>query len=235
MVPPPALTVLMSSIGTARSRPSILPRPAISGAPPRISATSHEVPPMSKVMRSGEPVCRRHMHPGGHAARRPRQHGGDGALGGGGEGRHAAVRLHDVGLPGGDAGGGEAPLQPRDVARQDRLQVGVDDGRAQPVVLADLRQHLAGERHAAGRHLLAHDLAHSAARARDAETRTAGTPPATRSPRRRARARYRAGPPRRADAARRRGNRRAPPPRRCSRSGTSGGGLSYMTSKIAVP
>ena len=50
MVPPPALTVLMSIMGSARSRPSILPRLAMNGSPSRISATSQEVPPMSKVM-----------------------------------------------------------------------------------------------------------------------------------------------------------------------------------------
>ena len=44
------ITVLMSIIGTARSRPSILPRLVKIGAPSLISATSQEVPPMSKVM-----------------------------------------------------------------------------------------------------------------------------------------------------------------------------------------
>ena len=58
MVPPPALTVLMSIIGTARSRPSILPRLATEGSPSLISATSQEVPPMSKVMMFWKPVIR---------------------------------------------------------------------------------------------------------------------------------------------------------------------------------
>ena len=63
----------------------------------------------------------------------PGQHGGHRLARGGGEGRHAAVRLHDVFLPRGEAGLVEAAVELRDVARQDRLQVGVDDGRAQPV------------------------------------------------------------------------------------------------------
>ena len=56
MVPPPALTVLMSIIGTAMSRPSILPRLEKIGWPSLISATSQDVPPMSKVMMLAMPV-----------------------------------------------------------------------------------------------------------------------------------------------------------------------------------
>jgi hypothetical protein len=41
-------------------------------------------------------------------------------------------------LPRRHAGGGEAAVELRDVTRQDRLQIGVDDRRAQPIVLADL-------------------------------------------------------------------------------------------------
>src|ERR1700730_13066005 len=55
MVPPPALTVLMSIIGTAMSRPSILPRLEKIGRPSLITATSQDVPPMSKVMMLGKP------------------------------------------------------------------------------------------------------------------------------------------------------------------------------------
>ncbi len=96
-----------------------------------------------------------------HPAGRPRKHGGDGAARGGRERRHAAVRLHDVFLPRGDARLGQAPIELTDVAREDRLQIGVDDGRAQPIVLADLRQHLGRERDAAARHFLDDDLAHA--------------------------------------------------------------------------
>ena len=77
MVPPPALTVLISIIGTAMSWPSILPRLASAGSPSRISATSQDVPPMSKVMRlrDAERAARRDARR--HAAGRSRQHGRD--------------------------------------------------------------------------------------------------------------------------------------------------------------
>ena len=57
-VPPPALTVLMSIMGRATSRPSTLPRLEMEGSPSLMSATSQEVPPMSKVMRFCTPVVR---------------------------------------------------------------------------------------------------------------------------------------------------------------------------------
>ena len=49
----------------------------------------------------------------------------------------------------------------RDIARQDRLQIGVNDRGAQPIILADLRQHLGRQRDAAIRHFLHDDLAHA--------------------------------------------------------------------------
>ena len=115
---------------------------------------------MSKVMMLADPLMPQASTPAVTPPAGPDKHGGDGAAGGGGERRHAAVRLHDVFLPGGDAGAGETLVELRDVAREDRLQVGVDDGRAQPVVLADLRQHLARERDAAAGNFLEHDVAH---------------------------------------------------------------------------
>src|SRR6202044_2799470 len=154
MVPPPALTVLMSIIGTAMSRPSILPRLEKIGRPSLISATSQDVPPMSKVMMLGNPVMAQAAAPPGDAGGRPGQHRGDGGACRGRKRRHAAVRLHDVFLPGGDAGAGQAAIEALDIACQDRLQVGVDDRRAQPVVLADLRQDFAGQRNIATRHFL---------------------------------------------------------------------------------
>ena len=161
MVPPPALTVLMSIIGTARSRPSILPRLATIGSPSLISATSQEVPPMSKVMMLPKPGHAAGIGARGDAAGRAGQHRGHRVARGRGEGRHAAVRLHDVFLPRRDAGLGQPAVELGDVAREDRLQIGVDDRRAQPVVLADLRHDLGGERDAAARHFLARDLAHA--------------------------------------------------------------------------
>jgi hypothetical protein len=63
MVPPPADTVLMSIMGSAMTRPSMVTRLANDGWASLISATSHEVPPMSKVMRSRWPVSRAMVTP----------------------------------------------------------------------------------------------------------------------------------------------------------------------------
>ncbi len=52
-------------------------------------------------------------------------------------------------------------VEPGDIAGQDRLQTGVDDRGAEPVVLADLRQHLRRQRHAAVGDFLLDDLAHA--------------------------------------------------------------------------
>ena len=88
------------------------------------------------------------------------EHGGDGSARGGCEGGHPAVRLHHVFLSRSDPGVGKPVLEPGDIERENGLQIGVDDGRAQPIILSDLRQHLARQRHAAIRHLLQNDLAH---------------------------------------------------------------------------
>src|SRR3954464_9110761 len=100
IVPPPALTVLMSIIGTAMSRPSTLPRLATNGSPSLISATAQEVPPNPKG-RMGAPAGEgvdvgkagrgAGIGAGGAAAGRSRQHGGHRLAGGGGKGGHAAV------------------------------------------------------------------------------------------------------------------------------------------------
>ena len=150
---------------------------------------------------------------GGDAAGRAGQHGGHGLARGGGERRHAAVRLHDVFLPRREAGLVEAALELRDVARQDRLQVGVDDGRA---TAGSTRGSAARCRTRARCCSPASPRRRSRARApraRDAGTRTAGTPRATRSSAPRARARSRAAPPRRAA--------RSTLPRKSTRSRTS--------------
>src|SRR5205807_8875825 len=60
-----------------------------------------------------------------------------------------------------DAGLAKAAIELRDVALEGRLEIGVYDGRAQPVVLADLRQHLGRERDAAIGYSLEHDLTHA--------------------------------------------------------------------------
>ena len=99
MVPPPALTVLMSIIGTARSRPSILPRLAIE----RLAVLDQRHVAGGAAHVEGDDVLEAGhaagIGAGGDAAGRAGQHGGDGLARGGGEGRHAAVRLHDVFLP----------------------------------------------------------------------------------------------------------------------------------------
>src|SRR3984885_14466267 len=133
MVPPPALTVLMSIIGTARSRPSILPRLVKIGAPSLISATSHEVPPMSKVMMLGSPVMRLAATPAATPPAGPDR----------------------TGVTAGRAASGNG-----DVMRQDWLQVGVDHRRRQPVVLADLRQDFRRQRDIAARQFLMRDVPH---------------------------------------------------------------------------
>jgi hypothetical protein len=75
----------------------------------------------------------------GNAAGWTRQHRGDGGARGVAERRHAAIRLHDVFLRRGDAGRSQATVEIGNVAGEYRLQISVDDGRAQPVILADLR------------------------------------------------------------------------------------------------
>ncbi len=44
------------------------------------------------------------------------------------------------------AGLGEPGFEPRQIARQHRADIGVDDGRRDPLELLDLRQHLGGQR-----------------------------------------------------------------------------------------
>src|SRR5262249_54071768 len=78
-------------------------------------------------------------HARGDAAGGPRKRGGEGAGAASPNGRHPAVRLHDVFAAGGDPGAAQAAVELRDIAREDRLQIGVDDGGAQPIILADLR------------------------------------------------------------------------------------------------
>ena len=98
---------------------------------------------------------------GGDAPCRAGEHSRHGLLRGGLEGGHAAVGLHDVFLRRGDA----RPLQPRieivDVAGENGLQIGVDDRGREPIIFADLRHDLAGERHAAPRDLFSQNLPHA--------------------------------------------------------------------------
>ena len=98
---------------------------------------------------------------GGNAACGARKHGGDGLFRCGLEGRHAAVGLHDVFLRRGDACPLQAGVEIVDIARQNGLQIGVDDRGREPIIFADLRHDLAGERHAATGNLFGQNLAHA--------------------------------------------------------------------------
>ena len=95
-VPPPALTVLMSIIGSAMSRPSILPRLCTEGSPSLISATSQDVPPMSKVMRFLSPVVRQVCTLAVIPPAGPESTVATAFFALAAKRRHAAVRLHDV-------------------------------------------------------------------------------------------------------------------------------------------
>ena len=70
----------------------------------------------------------------------------------------------------------EARIEIVDVAGEDRLQVGVDDRRREPVILADLRHDLAGKRDRAIGNFLGDDGAGPLLVMRERETKTTGTP-----------------------------------------------------------
>src|SRR5207248_2975876 len=57
MLPPPALTVSISTAGKASGMPPTAPAPSASGAPPTTRLASALVPPMSSVSRSGWPTA----------------------------------------------------------------------------------------------------------------------------------------------------------------------------------
>ena len=94
----------------------------------------------------------------GDAAGRSGKHRGNGLFRRRLEGRHAAVRLHDVFLRGHDAGCFQPPVEIGNVACENRLEVSIDDRRREPVILADLRDDLARQRHAATRDFFLDDL-----------------------------------------------------------------------------
>ena len=78
----------------------------------------------------------------GDPAGRSRQHGAGREPSGLGDRRDAAMRLDDQGRPL-IAGLGEPGFEPRQIARQHRADIGVDDRRRDPLELLDLRQDLA--------------------------------------------------------------------------------------------
>ena len=81
----------------------------------------------------------------GDPAGRSRQHGAGREPSGLGDRRDAAMRLDDQGRSL-IAGFAEPCFEPRQIARQHRADIGVDDRRRDPLELLDLRQHLRGER-----------------------------------------------------------------------------------------
>ena len=107
------------------------------------------VPPMSKVMRLPSPRERRDARGAlpGDAARRAREHRARGEADRVGDGGDAAVRLHDQHVARDSPPRAAAPPRRPQVAGEHRAHVGVHHGRAEALVLLDLRQHLGGERH----------------------------------------------------------------------------------------
>ena len=99
-----------------------------------------------------------------HAPRGPGQDRAGGEPDGVGDRRHAAVGLDDEDRAG-VARLDEALGQAREVARERGADVGVDDGRADPLVLLDLGQHLRGERDVGARQRPAKGALASPARA----------------------------------------------------------------------
>ena len=90
------------------------------------------------------------MAAAGDPAGRTGEHGAGGEAHGLGDRRDAAVGLHDQDRAR-VARLRAAARQAREVARQRRADVGVDDGGTHPLVLLDLRQHLRRERHVGAR------------------------------------------------------------------------------------
>ena len=110
----------------------------MSDAPPRASATSELVPPMSRVMSSAPARA----FPRRASAQRPcggtAQQGGDGTGDGAARGGGAAARLHDEeGRP--DPAPAERSPEPVDVAVDDGPHVGVERSHARALVLAKYR------------------------------------------------------------------------------------------------
>ena len=85
------------------------------------------------------------MDAAGDAAGRPRQHPAGGEPPGLGDRRDPAMRLDDQGGPA-IPGFAQPRLQPRQIARQHRPDIGVDDGGRDPLELLDLRQHVGRQR-----------------------------------------------------------------------------------------
>ena len=115
------------------------------GWPPTISEMSVLVPPMSNGIRLPSPSSRAAWTLPATPPAGPDSTAPAASRAGLGDRRDAAMRLDDQGRAA-VAGLGEPALQPRQIARQRRADIGVDDGRRDPLELLDLRQHLRGQR-----------------------------------------------------------------------------------------
>ena len=145
--PPPAPTVWMSIDGSRTGKPATLRSNAISALPSRTRQTSVEVPPMSNVMRSPRPARAPACHGADDARGGPRQRGADRHLGRRGRPTSARPRTGRCRCRHPARAARRAACEPRHVAAGDRLQEGVEHGGGEPLVLAELGLHLAGERH----------------------------------------------------------------------------------------
>ncbi len=159
--PPPAPIVWMSIIGTWRGhapmRPSVVTSALAAPDQADVGAGAADVDRDHVGEARGGADQARPDHAGGGAGQR----GVDALLARDRRADHAAVRLHDPerrrdpALP-------EPPLEPLDVAADQRLHVGVERGRHRALVLAEDGEDLAGQRHRRAGVLRAQELARAA-------------------------------------------------------------------------
>src|SRR5207249_9065209 len=97
-------------------------------------------------------------HGGDDAARGTGENRGDRLFGRAVEGRYTTVGLHDIELRRRHADLFEPVSEPAQVIRHHGSDIGIDHRRAHSIELADLRQHLAGEREARFGKFLGEDL-----------------------------------------------------------------------------
>ena len=140
--PPPAPMVWISIIGVRTTRPKSMLAWAVSTlSPPAISATSKLVPPMSPVITSAKPAALGDVGGGDDAGGRAGKGGAHRQAAGRGGIHDAAVRLDDQELAC-EAVGRKRLVEPAQIARDLRLQIGVESGGREALELADLGQDL---------------------------------------------------------------------------------------------
>ena len=146
MLPPPAPTVCTSTIGSWSARPAIVCSAASRTAPPSITATSHDVPPMSNDSTSS---CAGQRARRARRRRRPRPARRARSMRAWRAASRALVSppLERMISGSGRPGRGRALGEPLEVAAQQRRQVGVDHGRRRALVLAEHAHELVRRRH----------------------------------------------------------------------------------------